>query len=532
VDVSRQDTVVARPPKLASVLAQGISLPEIIRKSTVEMLVMQTVLAAEVPAPVMMGPVQAAAVPEPGQLMTAPTAVGSSVAAPDIVPDKSFTKPASVSTPVAQALDIARMFNGLIGSYLAMRGTAPGRSAVKEGVTQLLLSLPEQQSVEGPVSGLFDVMAGLQAARPRPVETLRTIEITAPGTSAPLPEGESMQTTILGDLREIHGTMLSLQDAVGGLRKAGLSSQEIPGAIESSAPVQPEYEGVAGELSVIQASIARLQAAMDFLRVNVPTLADFVVLQKAVTGVTPVSVAVPEAGTPLAVAIEGVQPKSAAPISLPDISWVAREFGQMQGMIARLQVPMYAEGGLVQQPTLAFVGESEPEWIVPMSAWDASQTKLNEFYSMLWSQIQELGASMKDTVGGVNEALAGVQAGGGGGEEGSSSEDVGTQIEETVQGLVDKYLGMIGLSMDTLKNAQKTAGMGVVLGTATVALPYAKDTLLGKEEEEEKEDSGGDDGDEKEEEDDEEEFWDMIDDLDDAASISDKRDGKFDPDDE
>jgi hypothetical protein len=139
---------------------------------------------------------------------------------------------------------------------------------------------------------------------------------------------------------------------------------------------------------------------------------------------------------------------------------------------------------------------------------------------------------MKDTVGGVNEALAGVQAGGGGGEEGSSSEDVGTQIEETVQGLVDKYLGMIGLSMDTLKNAQKTAGMGVVLGTATVALPYAKDTLLGKEEEEEKEDSGGDDGDEKEEEDDEEEFWDMIDDLDDAASISDKRDGKFDPDDE
>jgi hypothetical protein len=173
-----------------------------------------------------------------------------------------------------------------------------------------------------------------------------------------------------------------------------------------------------------------------------------------------------------------------------------------------------------------------------MSAWDASQTKLNEFYHLLWLQIQALGTSMQETVNGVNTALEGVQASGGSGGSGSGDEgdsadkDVGTQVQETMEGLIDKYLGMIGLSMDSLKNAQKTAGMGIVLGTASVALPYAKEVLTGEEEkEEDDEDSGGDD-EEKEEEDDEEDFWDMIDGLDDAASIGDKRDGKFGDDDE
>lgn len=558
-EVSRHDMAADRPPKLASVLAQGVSLPEAIRKSTVEMLVMQTVLSAEVPSPAMIGPVQAATVPEPMQPVESPVAERSAHST-DLVPDKISSRPAAIAAPVAQALDISRMFNGLVGSYLALRGTAPGRSAVREGVTQLLLSLPEQQAVEGPAAGLFDVIAGLQSgglrssglqvevhktierlapmdipahvpvAMQKPIETLQTIEVNATAPAAAMPQEDGpMRDTILGDLREIQGTMLSLQDAVGGLRKAGMPLQEVPGAIESPAAVLPGYEGAAGELSVIQASIARLQAAMDFLRYNVPTLADFVVIQKAVLGFPPVAAAMPDAGTPMSIAIEGVQPKSAAPISMPDLSWVTREFGQMQGMIARLQVPMYAGGGLVQEPTLAFVGESEPEWIVPMSAWDASQSKLNEFYHLLWAQIQDLGTSMQATVDGVNTALESVQAGGTGGGDDTSSgeEDVGTQVLNTMQGLIDKYLGMVGLSVETLKNAPKTAGMGVVLGAASVALPYAKDTFLGTDEEEDEKDDSGGDEEETDEEDDEEDFWDMIDGLEDAASISDKRDGKF-----
>jgi hypothetical protein len=86
--------------------------------------------------------------------------------------------------------------------------------------------------------------------------------------------------------------------------------------------------------------------------------------------------------------------------------------------------------------------------------------------------------------------------------------------------------------VDTLKDAEKTAGMGLVLGTATVALPYAKKILVGDDEEEKEDSSGGGKEDEDREEDDEEDFWDMIDDLDEAEEINDKRDGKFDDEEE
>jgi hypothetical protein len=513
--------------KLARGLVQGISLSNVIRNSTVEMMVLQAAIAAEVPAG---AAVQALSMTEYGQYVPAPAVMAEShgMALPESAPDKAAQRPAISVSPVAQAVDVARIFDGLISSYLNIRGTPSRRGAMQDGVTQLLLSLPGQQAMEGHESGLFDVIAGLQASRPKALEMPAPAQTPTTTSTPASPDDEPMQSTILGDLREIRGTMGALQDAVGGLRMAGLPSQEAPGATEVTGVIRPEYEGMAGEFSSIQASIARLQAAMDYLRVNVPTLADFVMLQRAFAGVRPGSAAaVPEAVSPVAIAIEGVQPKS-APISLPDFSWVTREFGQMQGMIARLQVPMYAEGGLVQQPTLAFVGESEPEWIVPMSAWDASQTKLNEFYSMLWSQIQDLGASMKETVGGVNEALEGVQAGG---KEESEDSDIGQQLQDTMKDLVDKYLGMVGLSVDTLKDVEKTAGMGVVLGTATVALPFAKKIMMGEDEEEKEEASGGE-KDDAEDEDDEEDFWELIDDLDDAESINDKRDGKFDPDEE
>jgi len=70
----------------------------------------------------------------------------------------------------------------------------------------------------------------------------------------------------------------------------------------------------------------------------------------------------------------------------------------------------------------------------------------------------------------------------------------------------------------------------VITGVTTAALPGIKSTL-GGDEEEKKDESGGGKEDEKEE-DDEEDFWEMIEGLDDAASISDKRNGKFDPDEE
>lgn len=507
----QDDAKVSKPAVLATALAQGISLPGVIRKSTVEMMIMQAALA-----------------PEPARYLAVPVAPESrSAIVQDAVPDIVSSKIPAPQAPVVQALGIARAFNALIDSYLSFRGTPARRGDIKDGVTQLLLSLPEQKAVEGPASGLFEAMAALQAAGPKAAGMLQPVEIAAraPATAAaPLTQdNEPMRSTVLGDLGEMHNTMAALQDAVGSLRRASPPVAEVPEAAGIPAAEWPEYEG---ELSVIRASIARLQAAMNYLSVNVPTLADLVVIQRSVVDVPPLAAAAPQAAAPVAVTIEGVQPKAAAPVSLPDLSWVTREFGQMQGMIARLQVPMYAEGGLVEEPTLAFVGESEPEWIVPMSAWDASQSKLNDFYHMLWSQIQDLGTSMQDTVDGVNEALEGITPGG----EGKSEDtDLRQQLQDTMKELVDRYLGMIGLSVDTLKDAEKTAGMGLVLGTATVALPYAKKVMVGDDEEDKEESSGGGKEDDKEE-DDEEDFWEMIDGLDEAASISDKRDGKFDPD--
>jgi hypothetical protein len=428
-----KEVIVPGPAKLETVLTQGISLPDVIRKSTMEMMVMQTVLAADVPASAGIVPAATVQAQVPAQYQAAPAAPEiQSAVAQDAVPDKISTKVAVpvariTVAPVAQALDIARAFNDIIGSYLALRGTPARRGDIKEGVTQLLLSLPEQKAVEGPVSGLFDVMAALQASGPKAVGVLQPVEVVTkvPSvTAAPLPPTiETAPPTILGDLSEMQGTMEALQDTVRGLRSASPPATEAPGAVGAPAAAWPEYEG---ELSIIRASIARLQAAMDYLSVNVPTLADLVVIQKA-AGVP--QAAVPQASVPVAVTIEGVQPKASAPVSLPDLSWVTREFGQMQGMIARLQVPMYAEGGLVQEPTLAFVGESEPEWIVPMSAWDTSQVKLNEFYSMLWSQIQDLGTAMNKTVDGVNKALEGVKPGG---EEKSEDTDLRQQLQDTM----------------------------------------------------------------------------------------------------
>jgi len=56
-------------PKLATVLAQGITLPGVIRESTVEMMVMQTVLTAGTPVQGMVEPAQA---PGPVQYTAAP----------------------------------------------------------------------------------------------------------------------------------------------------------------------------------------------------------------------------------------------------------------------------------------------------------------------------------------------------------------------------------------------------------------------------------------------------------------------------
>jgi hypothetical protein len=527
-----KEVIVPGPARLATVLTQGISLPDVIRKSTVEMLVMQTVFSAGVPAGIV--PAATAQAQEPARYQAAPAALEiQSVIAQDAVPDKISTKVAVPAaritvTPVAQALDIARAFNDMIGSYLAFRGTPARRGDIKEGVTRLLLSLPEQKAVDGPVSGLFDIMAALQASGPKAVGVLQPVEVVAKvpsATAASLPPTiETAQPTILGDLSEIKGTMEALQDTARGLSSAIPTAAEAPLAAGAPAAEWPEYEG---ELSIIRASIARLQAAMEYLSLNVPTLADLVVIQKT-AGIP--QVAAPQAVAPVAVTIEGVQPKAAAPISLPDLSWVTREFGQMQGMIARIQVPMYAEGGLVQEPTLAFVGESEPEWIVPQSTWNDSLSKLNNSYSLLWSYIQDLGAAMDDTVGGVNEALKSIKSGGG--SDSTDNEDIGSQINDTVKGIVDKYLGMVGLSVDTLMNVEKTAGVGLLLGVGTVALPYAKNVMFGEDEDEEKEGSSGGDDDKDEEKDDEEDFWDMIEDLDDAAEINDKRDGKFEPEEE
>jgi len=223
---------------------------------------------------------------------------------------------------MAQALDIGRAFRALIVSYLSLRGTPARRGDIKEGVTQLLLSLPEQKAVEGPASGLFDFMAALQAAGPKAAGALQPAEIVAgapAATAHPLPEDvERLQPATPGDVSEVRDMVSALQDAVQACGRAGSPTPAMPGAIEHVAAVWPEEEGMAGELSGIYASIAGLRAAMDYLRVNVPTLADFVALQRAIVSM-PGGAAVSDAAAPVAVTIEGVQPKAAAPVSLPDM---------------------------------------------------------------------------------------------------------------------------------------------------------------------------------------------------------------------
>ena len=401
--------------------------------------------------------------------------------------DAAEMSPEAVAlSPMSRAMDVSNIFNGLVRSYLMARGTAPGTHATKEGITQFLLSLPEPQMAESQVPELFSVAARLQDARPAVTE-------------ATVAEDSS---SLLGDLRDLRGTMASLQAAVDSLRlpvASATGSPEAAGIIEIlSAPgitsnvadnipvVQPDQEWISGELLSVQDSIARLQSAYNYLRVNVPTLADFVVLQKFIQDVPTAQAAnMPPAVVPAGITIEGVQPKS-APISIPDYSWVTREFGQMQGMIARLQVPMYAEGGLVTEPTLAFVGESEPEWIVPMSAWDESQAKLNEYYSMLWSQIQDMGTAMEDTVSGMNDALASVQASGSG--AGSSSDDSsdGTnynvdymgQMKDVVGRLFDPYLKQFHLNMSDLQGSfTSMSKAGFITAGSGIATLYGTDKV-------------------------------------------------------
>jgi hypothetical protein len=533
---------------VARSLAEGAGLLNMIRRSTPDIIVLQAAMARDVSGSMAMEAIQPSAEPGFTEVRFVPSEAsgagnaGSSADEPDLVAPRAAAK----VSPVSSAMDVTKIFNGLVRSYLVARGTAPGRHATKEGITQLLLSLPGPQTPESPVPELFSVAARLQDARP-------TV------TEAPIAEDTS---SLLGDLRELRGTMATLQAAVGSLRLPVVAdttgSQETTGTMEMPAGLgltdndiiagnipaagQPDQEWISGELLSVQGSIARLQAAFNYLRVNVPTLADFVVLQKFIQVAPTEQATTVTQALPAGIAIEGVQPKR-APIPLPDYTWVTREFLQMQGMVARLQVPMYAEGGLVEQPTLAFVGESEPEWIVPMSAWDASQSKLNEFYSILWSQIQDLGTAMQDTVKGVNEALGSAQTSSGSGTSSGEGEDSGDakeynvdymdQMNDAIGRLLDPYLKQFNLSISDMKGSfTSMSKAGFITAGSGIATLYGTDKLkehfLGDEEEEDASgDGGGDTEAEGSDDSDEEDFWSMIEGMGAAASISDKRNGNF-----
>jgi len=168
-----------------------------------------------------------------------------------------------------------------------------------------------------------------------------------------------------------------------------------------------------------------------------------------------------------------------------------------------------------------------------MSAWDASQSKLNEYYSMLWSQIQEMGTAMEDTVSGMNDALATVQDSAT--DDGSTdySVDYLGQMKDVVGRLFDPYLKQFHLNMSDLQGSfTSMSKAGFITASSGIATLYGtdkvKDFLLGGEEEEDKSDNGGGDKEAADSGDsDEDDFWDLIEGLGDAASISDKRNYKI-----
>lgn len=573
-----------RPSRLAAVLALGVGLPRALRTSGAGLAAMPRIAAVDVPA-------MTAAVAGPVMLDEAPGAAkrAAEPAGPASAADIASPQPAPPA-PLDLAMDVGRMFRSLVVSCLAMRGTAPGRSATRDGVTQLLLSLPGQKAAEDSASGLFAALAGLQAPRlpavaiaqePVVIPAPAALEAASPpagkapsGASqaheaampdvVPTPGEGLLRSTVLGDLRDLRGAILSLQDVASGLGKAGIPPvAEFPNAAEAPAPPPVEIsgdvpfsmpyapEGASVDLRGVYGAIGGVRAALDYLRTNVPTLADFVVLQRAVAAFVPVAgptaaaappspaeylpAAVPPAAP--VIAVEGVP--ASAPVVLPDLSWVAREFGQMRGMIARLQVPMYASGGLVEEPTLAFVGETEPEWIVPQSTLEDFHAKIADFqaairrsYGLLWDDVQALGTSMQQTVDGVNEALASATSTES--TESSSSEgkeyevDYEKQLTGVVSKMLDPYLKDFYFSIDDLKGSiTSIANAGFFTAVSGMASLYGiekvKEQIFGTTEEE-KSESGGDGGGGDAESDDEEDFWALVE----EDSFGDKRDGKFD----
>jgi hypothetical protein len=291
----------------------------------------------------------------------------------------------------------------------------------------------------------------------------------------------------------------------------------------------PAGAGASGDIPDLWLAVRSLQDSVANLRDSVPGIADFIGLQRAIEA-RPATAAVSPGDAPaprLSIAIEGVKSQGSS-IELPDFTVVNDQFRQMQTAIARLQVPMYAGGGMVAEPTLAFVAESGPEQIVPgqdFATFIAQITLLNSNYTNLWNDVNVLWDGIRGLVAEVNDALGSVAGGG--------SDDVSSNM---VDRIYNRILLHFHLTQDVIDEFLAPQGFrAFIRGATEIGTEYGLNVLEEKAfdkdgHEDEKasvarvsETDAREDDEDKEEE----EFWALLDKIDEIQKIMNKRQGKF-----
>jgi hypothetical protein len=364
----------------------------------------------------------------------------------------------------------------IANSYDIIDSILPTKSSSRAEVTQYLLAMPGQPASDTQLKVLLDMVATLQSSRAMP----------APGSLVPGVQEEKTASDVPGDLREamanLRATMTALTQTVigpavaapGQERDVMPSAREAPqlfdietSAAGAGAPDLSANSAMRSDIDVLQGTVGRLQDAIEDIRQTSPGPVDLLALQLPLA-MAPGAGSVPAPA--VSIEIEGVKTRGPE-IRLPDYTPVAQEFLEMHGIIAKLQAPMFAEGGTVTRPTFAFLGEAGPEQIVPSGEWNSAIDTLNKNYQDLWADVKELGQGVQSLADNVASALTSINTGGSGskGEESSSGGDETPETDLTkafsLQGFISNPDGF-----ENSPSAEEfgwTAGLGALQYTGS-----------------------------------------------------------------
>jgi hypothetical protein len=375
------------------------------------------------------------------------------------------TDKAEVS-PVVQTIETYNTIISVVKASEVLSSILPMRSVAKGEITQYLLSMPGHPADDRQMQAVIDIGAMLQAD---------AMPMAAPA-----------------------GTIL------------------------------PTGAGASGDIPDLWLAVRSLQDSMANLKGSVPGMADFIGRDKAIESLPAAAVASGGSVAPrLSIAVEGIKTPGTR-IDLPDFSLVTDQFRPMQAMMARLQVPMYGEGGTVAEPTLALVAETGPEYILTSDDYGNFKgqiASLNANYESLWENVLVLRDGIREMTASINDAFSTVSTGG---SEAASNNYYGD--------LWDRFLTHFHISSEDLKSLSTSwtlGGSSAAIGNLGTEYYFnvMEEWLVPDDIGGEGKASGGngdagqgqDDPEDKEEED----FWDLMDKIDQINSIRNKRQGKF-----